>query len=170
MSIPDFQSLMLPVLRQSADVEVRIADIINRLADQFKLTQEERGVRLPSGNQGLFTNRVHWAKFHPSKADLIQNTRRAHLKITELGQTVLASPPKRIELRFLHQYPQFKQFRDRSAQDSGPDDHRVEPAYVNSTQTPDEIMRVAHKQIEDSLAQDLLVRIPKALGITLRGV
>lgn len=162
MSIPDFQTLMLPVLRLSADGEVRIADIISQLADQLKLTQEEREVRLPSGNQGLFTNRVHWAKFHLSKAGLIQNTRRAHLKITELGQTVLASPPKRIDLRFLHRYPQFKQFRDRSAQDTVPDDQVVEPVLASQTRTPDEIMRVAHKQIEELLAQDLLDRIRAA--------
>ena len=149
---------MLPVLRLSAPGEVRIADIINRLADQFELTQEEREQRLRSGNQGLFANRVYWAKIHLSKAGMIQNTRRGHLKITELGETVLASPPARIDLKFLNQYPQFRQFRDKST----PDDNTVEPALVSQTETPDEIMRVAHRQIEESLAQDLLDRIRAA--------
>ncbi len=153
---------MLPVLRQSADGEVRIGDIINRLADKFHLTQAEREARLPSGNQEVFTNRVHWAKFHLSKAGLIQNTRRAHLKITELGLTVLASPPARIDLKFLNRYPQFKQFRDRSAPDPVPDDHTSEAAFASPTATPDEIMRAAHKQIEESVAQDLLDRIRAA--------
>ena len=158
MPIPDFQTLMLPVLRLSAPGEVRIADIIAILADRFSLTPEEREQRLPSGNQGLFTNRVHWAKFHLSKAGLIQNTRRAHLKITELGQKVLASPPTRIDLKFLSQYPQFRQSKDKPTLD----ENTVEPVLIGQTQTPDEIMRVAHRQIEESLAQDLLDRIRAA--------
>jgi restriction endonuclease Mrr len=40
--IPDFQSLMLPVLRSAADGEVRISDVVESLADEFGLSAEER--------------------------------------------------------------------------------------------------------------------------------
>ena len=64
MSIPDFQTLMLPVLRMANEGEVRIADVVEKLANEFKLTQQERMQLLPSGKQTTFANRVHWAKFY----------------------------------------------------------------------------------------------------------
>jgi restriction system protein len=82
MAIPDYQSLMLPVLRVSANGEIRIGDAITRLADELGLAPEERAQLLPSGTQGLFANRVHWAKFYLAKAGLIEMTRRGYFKIT----------------------------------------------------------------------------------------
>ena len=83
MTIPDFQTLMLPVLRASADGEVRISDVVDRLADEFGLTPEERAQLLPSGKQTTFANRVHWAKSYLGKAGLVALTRRAHFQITD---------------------------------------------------------------------------------------
>jgi restriction endonuclease Mrr len=68
MSIPDYQSLMLPVLSASLDGEIRIGDLVERLAEKLALTPEERAELLPSGKQTLFSNRVHWAKTYLSKA------------------------------------------------------------------------------------------------------
>jgi restriction system protein len=82
MAIPDYQSLMLPVLKVSANSETRIGDAITRLADELGLTPEERAQLLPSGVQGLFANRVRWAKFYLAKAGLIEMTRRGYFKIT----------------------------------------------------------------------------------------
>jgi restriction system protein len=66
MTIPDYQSLMLPVLSASSKGEVRAGDAINRIGEQLGLTEEDRTILLPSGRQGLFENRVHWAKFYLS--------------------------------------------------------------------------------------------------------
>ena len=73
MSIPDYQSLMLPVLRASSKGEVRIGDVVELIADQIKLSVEERVKLLPSGKQTLFANRVHWAKAYLTKAGLIES-------------------------------------------------------------------------------------------------
>jgi restriction system protein len=62
MSIPDYQSLTLPVLSASLDGEIRIGGLVERLAEKLALTPEERAELLPSGKQTLFSNRVHWAK------------------------------------------------------------------------------------------------------------
>lgn len=83
MAIPDYQSLMLPVLLTATKGEVRIGDVVNRLADELLLTADERSQLLPSGNQSLFSNRVHWAKTYLNKAGLVEITRRGHFKITE---------------------------------------------------------------------------------------
>jgi len=163
MPIPDFQSLMLPVLSASANGEVlRIGDIVEHLAAQLNLTPEERETLLPSGAQKLFHNRVYWAKFHLAKAGLIENTKRAYIKISTRGISVLASKPERIDLKYLTQYPEYKAFREQSAQSVTIGDPLSEVVAISQMKTPDEIMRVAHKQIDESLAQDLLDRVRAA--------
>jgi restriction system protein len=162
MTVPDYQSLMLPVLVASSKDEVRIGDVVSQLAEELKLSPEDRAELLPSGKQTLFSNRVHWAKTYLGKANLIEITRRGHFKITDRGREVLESHPARIDNNFLGQFPEFREFRERS---SGGAEHTPQLAIAISDdhkQTPDEIMRSAHRQIETSLAQELLDRISKA--------
>ena len=97
MTIPDYQSLMLPVLRQAALGEVRIAEVVDRLANELRLTDADRSELLPSGKQTTFANRVHWAKTYLKQAGLVESTTRAHFKITQRGIDVLASSVTRID-------------------------------------------------------------------------
>jgi restriction system protein len=159
MPVPDYQSLMIHVLSASADGEVRIGDVVERLADKLGLTPDERAELLPSGKQALFANRVHWAKTYLSKADLIELTRRGYFRITERGRQVMASRPQQIDNTFLNQFPEFRQFKERSAQGSEQEKSRAEDVLEKSHDTPDEVMRAALKQIDAALAQDLLDRI-----------
>lgn len=152
---------MLPVLSAASHIEIRIGDVADRLANQLGLTSEERTALLPSGKQTVFSNRVHWAKTYLSKAGLIQSTRRGHFKITPRGEQVIASRPTRIDNDFLGQFDEFKQFHKKSPLEVA-DQNSVVPDFANRTETPDEIMRVAHRQIESSLAEDLLDRIQAA--------
>ena len=162
MSIPDYQTLMFPVLRASSSGEVRISDVVALLANQLKLTSEQQAKLLPSGNQTLFANRVHWAKTYLTKAGLIESTRRGYFRLTDRGRLVLNSNPTNLDNDFLAQFEEFKQFRERSVQATADDKLSVQPPIASSTGTPDEVMRVAHRQIEASLAQDLLDRIRTA--------
>ncbi len=158
MAIPDFQTLMLPVLKTaSGGGEVRIGDVVDILADEFALTDEERAQLLPSGRQTTFANRVHWAKSYLNKAGLVEMTRRAHFRITPEGRSVLKSPPEKITIRFLEQFPAFKEVRE----------GEVEPVAATETVlpvadnplTPDEVMRQAHARIEAALADEILQRV-----------
>ena len=163
MAVPDYQSLMLPVLRASAGGEIRVGDAVDKLATQLGLTLEERAELLPSGKQTMFGNRVHWAKTYLGKAGLLESTRRGHFKITPRGQQVIASNPARIDNSFLNTFEEFRAFKEKSAQTiSGPDKILNGPGLVSQTDTPDEVMRVAHRQIDASLAQELLDRIRAA--------
>ena len=162
MAIPDYQSLMLPVLAASADGEVRISDVRSKLADQLKLSPEDREKLLPSKRQGLFENRVHWAKFYLGKAGLVESARRGHFAITERGRQVLATHPKRLDNDYLDRFEEFRQFKERSTGTNGQHPLPVEAAPTSQAETPDEIMRAAHKQIDASLAQELLDRIRTA--------
>ena len=166
MTIPDYQSLMLPVLISSSKGEIRIGPAIEELADQLGLSPQERSELLPSGKQTLFANRVHWAKTYLAQAGLVENTRRGHFKITQRGQQALAGRPSRIDNAFLSQFEEFQQFkkRARASQTEIPEaqSDAEERAFTSETETPDEIMRRAHKQIDAALAQDLLDRIRAA--------
>ena len=158
MAIPDFQTLMLPVLKTAAGGgEVRIRDVVDILADEFALTDEERAHRVPSKQQTTFGNRVSWAKSYLSKAGLVELTRRAHFRITETGRQVLNSPPDRITVRFLEQFPAFKEAREGEAEAVAATE-TVLPVADNPL-TPDEVMRQAHARIEVSLADEILQRV-----------
>ena len=96
MSVPDFQSLMLPVLKQAAAGEVRIGDVVERLAKELELLPEDAAEILPSGKQTRFANRTHWAKSYLGKAGLVELTGRGKFRISARGQKVLESPPSAI--------------------------------------------------------------------------
>ena len=103
MSIPDYQSLMLPVLLACSKGEVHIGAVVEELANQFKLSPEERTKLLSSGQQTVFSNRVHWAKSYLSKAQLVEITHRGFFRITTRGQAVLQSSTPRVDNKFLTQ-------------------------------------------------------------------
>src|ERR1035437_8111468 len=101
MSIPDYQSLMLPVLAASSKGEVRIGSVVEDLVGQLGLSAEERSELLPSGKQTVFSNRVNWAKSYLTKARLVEITRRGHFTITERGRKLIESHPTHIDNKLL---------------------------------------------------------------------
>jgi restriction system protein len=150
------------LLAASSKGEVRIGPVVDQLADQLGLSQEERSELLPSGQQTVFSNRVHWAKSYLSKAQLVEITRRGYFRITPRGQTVLQSPPKKIDNKFLMQFEEFRQFLDRSSATRETNGGTPAPPLEDQKQTPDETMRLAYRQIETALTHDLLERIREA--------
>lgn len=156
MAIPDFQTLMLPVLRASADGEVKTSDVVPRIGSQLGLTEEELSELLPSGKQTTFTNRVNWAKSYLGKAGLVTLTRRGYYEASGRGKQVLANPPTRITTKFLEAYPEFVAFRNASS--STTVSQPLEQANLKDL-TPDEVMRSAHAELDASLAAELLSKI-----------
>ncbi|WP_298818564.1 restriction endonuclease [Chloroflexus sp.] len=157
MSIPDFQTLMLPLLRALADgQEHAIRDLVNHLATEFQLTEAELSQLIPSGKQPLFYNRVGWARTYLVKAGLLEMTRRATYRITARGQQVLASNPPRIDIQFLEQFPEYRRFREG---DRDQEREREFPQRVSPDRTPQELLEAAYQEIRDSLAQELLTLV-----------
>lgn len=159
MPIPDYQTLMRPVLQHSARGEVRIGTLIETLSDELGLTPEEREEMLPSGKQTVIANRVHWAKTYLKQAGLVAPTRRGHFVITDRGNAALTDPSTRIDNAFLKQFDEFLAFQGRS---SDREQGETEPSTKQADITPDEALRSAHKTINDSLAADLLDRVRHA--------
>src|SRR5690348_3192808 len=106
MGVPDFQTLMLPLLRLASDgQEHSLADAIDRLGAEFQLSPEERRELLPSGRQARFDNRVGWAVTYLKKAGLLTKAGRARFLISERGKGVMTAPPPRIDVSFLGKFP-----------------------------------------------------------------
>lgn len=159
--IPDYQTLMRPVLECAADGEARISDVVEQLAHHFQLSEEERNELLPSGKQTRFANRVHWAKSYLKQAGLVKATKRGHFAITDRGKEVLSIPDTKIDNTYLEQFDEFQEFRART-KDVNKTNDATETAITATDATPDEVLRTAHKNINAALAEDLLDRVRTA--------
>jgi restriction system protein len=111
MKIPDFQSIMLPLMEIAADKTIHpFRDVINRLIEQFELTEEEKKELLPSGKQPIFENRTGWAKTHLKKAGLLIYPKRGCIQITDRGLSVLGNKPDKIDMKLLKQFDEYNEF------------------------------------------------------------
>ncbi len=157
MAIPDFQTLMLPVLETVGDKKEHLfRDIVEILAVKFSLTQDERKILLPSGRYPTFDNRVGWAKTYLKKAGLVEQTKRSYVSITQRGLDVLASKPSIINMKFLEKFPEYISFRDdiSEPQQQENDTNKVDI-------TPEESLEEAYVKVTGGLASELLDNIKR---------
>lgn len=157
MPIPDYQTIMLPLLQSVADgAEHSTRAAVERLAFAFNLTQEEQTELLPSGQQTIFANRVAWARTYLKKAGLVDSPRRGLFQITDRGRAVLKTNPSTINNQFLDQYPEFKGFRISS---KPADVVGIDAQKDDDLQTPEESLEQAHQRIRLELADEILQKI-----------
>jgi len=158
VTIPDYQTVMLPLLRLAADGEEHsLREAIESLADEFDLSEQERKELLPSGSQATFDNRVGWARTYMKKAGLVDSPRRGHFRITARGLEALQENPKTINVKFLERYPEFREFRTRSTP-KAPKGGGVK-GEVPPDQTPVEAIETAYETIRTGLVGELLEQI-----------
>lgn len=158
MPIPDYQTLMLPLLRFAGDDNDHTTrEAVEVLAAEFQLTPAERNELLASGQQAIFNNRVGWANSYLKKAGLLESPRRGTLRITVRGKQVLGANPTRIDVKYLERFPEFIEFRDASRNNR--DAATTQSVAVSAEQTPEEALELAHQSLRLSLAQDILSRI-----------
>lgn len=152
MAVPDYQSLMLPLLKLAQDQqEHSLHDAINFLAGKFSLTQAEREELLPSGRQAAFDNRVGWARTYLKKAGLLESPKRGYFRITDRGLSVLKQNPSKINNRFLRQFPEFVAFQ-KPAEEMAVRQN----AQTDNEQTPEEEIESVYQQLRKELASELL--------------
>lgn len=163
MTIPDYQSLMLPVLRLAAEAETRVPDAAEKLADQLGLSQAEREEMLPSGRQRIFHNRIHWAKFYMTKAGLIDSPARGRFVASPAGRALLATNPAGINVDTLKAYPTFSEFYASSTSGAGSSNAASagagESIDATKSATPEEQIDAAQAVLHQALKTDLLQRI-----------
>ncbi|MDR4508521.1 MAG: restriction endonuclease [Candidatus Brocadiaceae bacterium] len=154
MAIPDYQKIMLPLLKFSSDQqEHSLREAIDNLADYFDLSDEERRELLSSGQQTIFANRVGWARTYLKKATLFESTRRGYFRITERGINVLKENPQEINAKFLYQFDEFKKFL--TIKRKTPEQDKE----IEEEKTPEETLESAYQNLRDNLANDLIQQI-----------
>lgn len=154
MAIPDYETIMLPLLKHLSDKKVRhLRESIDAMGSHFQLSEDERAQRLPSGVKRTFDDRVSWASTYMKKAGLLRSPKRGQYEITDRGLDVLKSPPPRITNEFLEQYPEFLEFRARR---SKPGPGPKPPTPRTEEQTPEESLEEGYLRLRDELASDLL--------------
>jgi len=155
MAIPDYESIMLPLLRLSEDdKEYSLWQAIDMLAVEFNLTDEEQKQLIPSGRQTLFYNRVGWARTYLKHAGLLEATRRGYFCITKRGQEILKQNISKIDNSFLGQY---KEFRDFKARIRPKTETNIE--VTTQGETTEEILGNAYQIYRVELADELLQQI-----------
>ncbi|OZM58357.1 restriction endonuclease [Lottiidibacillus patelloidae] len=155
MSIPDYQAIMYPLLEHIRDgKEYSNSDLMNCLADHFKLSDDELKQMLPSGTK-VFKNRVHWAKTYLKKAMLIEAPRKGYACISERGLAVVADPSTtKITNKYLKQFDEFKEFINPNKKETSNDENST-----NETETPEEVIANTYQELKDTLADELISTI-----------
>lgn len=160
MAVPKYDELMKPLLVAVSDGETyKMKDVTALLAEQLNLSSDDLAEMLPSGRQTVFKNRVGWAKTYLKKAGLLDSPARATIVITNAGKQVVTDNPEKIDSKYLEQFPSFVDFA--SAPESFDDSNPAPAAPKPSDLTPDDQLEDAYREINDSLASDLLTEVLK---------
>jgi restriction system protein len=163
MAVPDYQTLMLPVLRLTAEGVARVPEMLPSLQKAFGLSDEDMAALLPSGRTSVVTSRAHWARTYMSKAGLVRPIRRGVFEVTDRGRALLAEGPDRIDNDTLSRFSDFTEWRLRSATGgSGQDvanDAPEQPADSAPVATPRERIEQASAELTAALADELLERL-----------
>lgn len=165
MPVPDFQSMMLPVLKILSDGQPHSRkDVAKELSKVLKLTSEELAQLLPSGRQTRFDNRLAWVQVYLNAAGLTFYPERGSMQITERGKKVLKEPPSKIDIRFLLKFSEFQDFRARKKPEGDRESQAqmMEKVDAEEELTPEETIEKAYQQMRSALAQELLDIIKKS--------
>ncbi len=156
MPIPDYQSIMLPLLKFLNDEkEHSLRETIEKLGIQFELSEDEKRELLASGKQAVFNNRVGWARTYLKKARLVESTKRGFVKITDRGLKILDQNPQTINVKFLQQFDEFQKFHKPKNKEN---DQEIE-VVDEKNRTPEEDLEIAYQNIRNDLANELLQQI-----------
>ncbi|OGS23741.1 MAG: restriction endonuclease [Elusimicrobia bacterium RIFOXYB2_FULL_48_7] len=159
MPIPDYQTIMLPLLKFTSDnKEHSKQDTVDNLAKSFNLTAEELKELLPSGQQAIFDNRVGWARTYLKKAGLLESTRRGFFRITKRGSELIEQKPKEINNKLLEKYPEFINFREKSKKDRIAEKNDRANAQFDS-ETPEETLEIGYQKLRQNLSIEILEQI-----------
>lgn len=159
MPIPDFQTLMRPVLEAHEDGGERSrGPLLEDLAQRFELTEEERAERLPSGTQRRFDNRLAWTTTHLAQAGLLERPRRGVTRLTDRGRQVLREEPARVDISVLNRFPEYLRFRGAATSDGQAASGETNLG-GSSEATPEEAMQAAYTELNAAVAEELLAKV-----------
>ena len=159
MPIPDYQTVMLPLLKIIAEKgPIRANEAVTLVSEHFKLSNLEREALLPSGKQEIIVNRVGWAKTYMVKAGLLKTPQRGVIMVTERGQMVLSENPPSINVQYLNQFPEFQAFR-KANHNKDEEPSVAKPTSLNTDQTPEELFEGSYQELKEDWMDELLSKV-----------
>ncbi len=159
MAIPDYQSVMLPLLKLAGDgQEHAMRSAIDLLGRQFNLSDDDLTQLLPSGASSVFASRVGWARTYLKQSGLLVSPRRGVFKITSDGLSLLLEQPAEISLKTLERYPSFQAFKARS-RESQTGTQQFAATVDQQRVTPEDALAVAYQTLRDNLESELLEQV-----------
>jgi restriction system protein len=160
MAVPDFQTLMRPLLAAVADGTARpIGEVRGELAQEFGLSPEDLAEELPSGRAKAFPNRVAWAATYLYQCGLLERPKRSVYGITDRGRDVLGRYPDRVDLKVLSQFPELAEFRQGRSGSGGAGPVSSVDVDTAEQQTPEERIGSAYREQRAALAAEVLERV-----------
>lgn len=163
MPVPDYQTLMLPLLRLTEDrQEHTLAQAVEVMAQKFDLSEADRNEMLPSGGQLKIFNRIGWARSYMAKAGLLEAVGRGIFKITARGIALLKTKPAKIDVNLLNQYPEFVEFRTGAASVKSGSESKNGAEIHLAQETPQELLESSYQTLHHQIAEDLLEKISKS--------
>ena len=158
--IPNYQYFMLPVLKSAEKGAVSISDVIDNIANDANVSEEDRKIKTSTGSTLLYS-RVSWAKSYLVQAGLLEIVGRGLFKATPEGLSLLAKNPKEINNKTLEKYPSFNAFKKRSKKSKENTNNFDENSDLDEL-SPEEAIHQSLDNLNSSLANELISRILKA--------
>ena len=157
MPIPDYETLMLPVLKLAGDgKEHALREATDIVIREFSLTEQEQKRLLPSGTKRVIDNRTGWAATYLKKCKLLKSTKWGHFEITERGIEVLNHNPPKIDSHFLQKFPEYHEFKKRKKKNK----KKIEKSHeTDESRTPEEILGEVYEELNQSLVEELISKI-----------
>jgi restriction system protein len=157
MSIPDYQTIMLPLMKTLADGnEISIKNVVENISSLFKLSETEKSELLPSGTSQIINNRVGWARTYLKKAGLLEDPKRGFVKISERGKEFLKTAPQELNISILRQFTEFQEFRELRHEKKSKEIDLEKEIEQSNFPTPQEALEYGFEKINESLADDLI--------------
>lgn len=162
MAIPTFEEFMLPSLECMADGQTRkISDLVEIVANNMKISEDDRKDMVPSQVEPRYVNRINWAIYYIMRAKLLERPKRGYYKITQTGLDTLALKPNSINVDYLMKFEEFRIFHSLGRENANQIESKNELVGISTTRTPQESIQVAFDELYSSLASDLLDVIKK---------
>ena len=158
--IPKYDEIYYDFLEVLSDGKVHtLKEIREKIAGKWKLSEEERISRIPSGTQYVFDSRVGWARTYLKKAGFIESPSRAIFIISPRGRNALKENPHGFGNSYLEQFSEFREFFKPETESLNPS----KPTAVsnNEGESPEEKMDQAYGLIFEGLVEEVLTEVTK---------
>lgn len=157
MSIPKQKEIYLPLLENLSQQQgpVHLSTLRETIAEHFKITKEEREVRLKTSGYRQFDNRVSWAVASLKRFGLLKQPGYGYYEITQIGKDELKKGNE-ISYRYLSQ--EYGDELDDTSQEPKQKEANLE-AIEQDDIAPAEEIENALQKLNKALEREILERL-----------